>query len=93
MPKVEIEIMRTVTVTREESVVVELDVPQSVLDGEHEGVEIGVVDWVDGIMAKCEVTASLTDEDRAVRKALDTAAWDVTDNHEYVEYNDAYELN
>lgn len=32
MPKVEIEILRTVTITREESAVIELDVPKRVLD-------------------------------------------------------------
>lgn len=82
MPKVDIEIIRTLTITREESVSVELDVPKRILDEEE------VVSWIDEIMEKGE--DSLTDEEKAVRKELTEADWDVTDEDEAAEYNEAY---
>lgn len=43
MPKVEVEIMRTRTVTIEESAIVELNVPSHVIRNDE------VLDWVDGL--------------------------------------------
>ncbi len=47
MPKAEIEILRTVTVARDESVMVEADVPQNVLDDPDE-----LFDWVEAELNK-----------------------------------------
>lgn len=81
MPKVEIEIMRTVTVTREESAVVELDVPKRVID------EGDVVSWVDDIMEK--PYESMTSGETAVHAAVTGAEWDPSDEGEEIEYNEA----
>ncbi len=83
MPKVEIEILRTVTITREESAVVELNVPKRVLDDEE------VLSWVDEIMDKDD-DGTLTATDKAVYETVTTAEWDPSDEDESIEYNEAY---
>ena len=85
MPKIEVEILRTVTVTREEKTTVELDVPQSVIDDGEE------VDWIDTIMDKDD-DGTLTQEDRDVYEAINGAEWDVSDEGETVQYDEAYSL-
>jgi len=86
MPKVEIEILRTVRITRKESAVVELDVPKQVLDDEE------VLGWVDEIMEKDD-DGTLTATDRAVYEAVTGAEWDASDEDESIEYNDAYTVS
>lgn len=77
MPKAEVEILRTVTITREESLVIELNIPKAVLeDGEE-------LDWIDQQLEEWET---------ATAKALKAAAWDVTDEDESHEYNEATNL-
>lgn len=85
MPKVEVEILRTVTVTREEKAVVELDVPEEVLADEE------IVDWIDQIMEKDD-DGSLTDEDRTVYAAVVGADWNESDTDEETEYDEAYKV-
>lgn len=83
MPKVEVEILRTVTITREENVTVELNVPQQVLnDGD-------VVGWVDRLTEGSE--DKLSAKDKALRAAITGAEWEVSDEDESIEYNEAYE--
>lgn len=83
MPKVEIEIMRTVTVTREESVVIELDVPKRVLDDEE------VDSWVDNLMDRDDDKA-LIGREKANYQAVKDAEWDVNDEDESIQYDEAY---
>ncbi len=78
MPKVNVEILRTVTITREENVVVELVVPKRVLDDED------VISWVDE-----QVEA----QNATVTELLDKAEWDVADEDESIEYNEATALD
>lgn len=85
MPKVQVEILRTVNVTRSESVVVELPVPKRVLD------DCDVVTWVDQIMEKDE--DAMTAQEKKVYEAVDGADWEVSDEDESVEYDEAYDLN
>lgn len=82
MPKVEIEILRTVTNTREENAVVELDVPKRVLD------DGDVVSWLDEILEK----ESLTPKEKAVYEAVTSAEWDPSNEDEEIEYNEAYQV-
>ena len=83
MPKVEIEIMRTVETRREETATLELDVPQDILDDPHG--DFGLLDWVDAQMA---ITCS------DARKAADSADWDITDEDDLsIEYNEANNLS
>lgn len=86
MPKVEIEIMRTVTITREESATVELDVPKQVLADEE------VLSWVDEIMDKDD-DGTLSAKDKALYLAINSAEWEASDEDESVEYNDAYAVD
>lgn len=86
MPKVEIEIMRTVVITREEGAMVELDVPQAVLDDND------VLSWVAEIMDKDD-DGTLTEQDREVYEAVTGAEWDVSDEGETAEYDDAYTVD
>lgn len=66
MPKVEVEILRTRTVTIEESGVVELNVPAYVIRDEE------VVGWIDGLDASSKEVKAIdaameaSDEDEAV---------------------------
>lgn len=77
MPKVEVEILRTVTITRDESCVVELDIPKSVLKDGREA------DWV----------AEQGDiEDSPVARALGDAEWDATEDED-VEYDSVIVLD
>lgn len=46
MPQAEIEIRRTVTITREESVTVNVDIPQHILDDPDD--DFALDDWVEG---------------------------------------------
>lgn len=85
MPKVEIEILRTVTVTRDENAVVELDVPKRVLD------DGDVVSWLDEIMEKD--ADSLTPKEKAVYEAVTGAEWDVADEQEEIVYNEANDIS
>jgi hypothetical protein len=78
MPKVEIEILRRVTVTRDESAIVELDVPAHILDDPDE-----LFDWVEREMGKT---------DSEVCKAT-ADAWEVTDEDESIEYNEVNNLD
>ena len=82
MAKVEIEIFRTVEITREEKVVLELDVPQDILDDPHG--DFGLLDWVDGQM---KITGS------AACTAGDDAAWDIEDESVSIEYSEASNLS
>lgn len=86
MPKVEVEIMRTVTITREESAVVELEVPKRVLADEE------VDSWLAEVMDKDD-DGTLTANDRAVYEAVNGADWDASDEGETAEYTDAYPLD
>ncbi len=81
MPEIEIEIQRTVTITREESVVVTVDVPTRVTDNEE------VLDWVDDIMEKS--VESMTAKEKAVYETVTGAAWDPSDEDETIEYHEA----
>ena len=85
MPKVQVEILRTVTVTREESAIVELNVPKSVID------DCGELDWIDQIMEKRP--EDRTGGEKSVAKALTDADWDVSDEDESTEYNEATDLS
>ena len=82
MAKVEIEIVRTVEITREEKVVLELDVPKDILD-DPDG-DFGLLDWVDTQM---KITGS------AARNAGDAAGWDIEDEDESIEYSEANNLS
>lgn len=83
MPKVELEIMRTVTVTREESVIVEVDVPKRVLaDGDE-------TCWVIEQLDK-----NITPKDKSVLlKAIGEMSWDVNDEDESFEIDDVTNLS
>ena len=85
MPKIEVEILRTVTVTREENVIAELDVPKRVLD------DGDVVGWIDEIMEKNY--ESMSPKEKAVHAEITCAEWDVADEDESVEYNEATEID
>lgn len=87
MPKVNIEILRTVTVTRDENAVVELDVPKHILDDEE------VLSWVDEIIDKENDGRSLTAKEKAVHAAVTGADWEVADENDETEYNEAYEAD
>lgn len=79
MPKIEVEIFRTVTVTREESLIIELNIPKAVLeDGEE-------LDWIEQQLEDQE-------SETATAKALKAADWDVSDEDESIEYNEAHDL-
>lgn len=82
-PKIEIEILRTATITRDESLIVEVDVPEHVL-------EDGVLeDWVD-----LQLDADRTPEDRSVvRKAIGEKEWDVNNKDECFEIQDVVNLS
>lgn len=84
MPKIEVEILRTVTITREENTTVELGVPQSVIDDCTE------LDWLDAIMTKD--AKYRTAEEEAVWAAVTNAEWDVADEDQSVEYDEASNL-
>lgn len=86
MPKVEIEISRTVTITRDESVVVELNVPKRVLDDEE------VLNWLDEVMDRGDGGGTLTANDKAVYEAVNEAEWEAAED-EGVEYTDAYAVD
>lgn len=78
MPQTEIEIKRTVTITRDEEATITVDVPQDVLDGDHEGFEL--TDWVEGQMKirNSEVSVAVSgnwvqdidDEDYEIHEAV-----------------------
>jgi hypothetical protein len=85
MPKIEVEILRTVTITREESATVELNVPKSVIDDGEE------LDWIDQIMEKRSEERKAGE--KAVVKALADADWDVNDEDESTEYDEANNLS
>lgn len=68
MPKTQIEILRTVTITRDESVEVEVNVPQDVLDDPD-----GLCDWTE---------QQLKRESSELFKAVHDTGWDVADEDE-----------
>jgi hypothetical protein len=78
MPMAEIEILRTVEITRDESAILQLDVPQHILDDPDE-----LYDWVEEEMNK---------PDSEVRQAVD-AVWETTDENESIEYNEVNNLD
>ncbi len=78
MPKVNVEILRTVTITREENVVVEMNIPKHILD------EDDVLGWID---SKVEA------QDKTVTELLDKAEWETADEDESIEYNEATPLD
>lgn len=86
VPKVEVEILRTVTVTRSESAIVELGVPKSVLDNAD------VTSWVDEVMGKSD-DGTMTIKEKAVYEAVDGAEWYVNDEDESIEYDEAYAVD
>jgi hypothetical protein len=80
MPKVEIEVRRTVETTREESIIVEVDVPSHILDlADDEELH----DWVvqQSKYKSSEVTRAFT------------GAWDVLDNRDDVTYDEVMLLD
>ena len=77
MPKIEVEIQRTVTVTREESATIELDVPQHILDGD-------LHDWFE---RRNGVATS------AVHRAVAEVEWEVHDEDETIEYDSVTDLS
>ena len=85
MPKTEIEIFRTRTVTYDESVVVELDVPKSVLN------EGDVLSWVDNIMTADE--RELSAAEKKVRSSIDVADWEPSDEDESSDYTEAIDIS
>lgn len=85
MANAEIEIFRTVTVVREENATVELDIPKRILDDEE------ALSWIDAIMEKD--FDSLSPKEKAVYEAVTGAEWDVADEDESIEYNEANNLS
>lgn len=83
MPKVEIEILRTVTITRDESVTVEVNIPQRILDNEYDNPG-ELYDWVERELGK---------ESSALRTATDAAGWDHTGTDEDTEYDEVNVLS
>lgn len=77
MPKREIEILRTVTITREESVIIVVDVPKRVLKDEE------VFEWAD---------VELKKEGTALRTLADAADWDLNDEDESEEIDEINDL-
>lgn len=85
MPKIEVEILRTVTITREENTTLELNVPKSFIDDGEE------LDWIDQVMEKA--LQDMTPMEKAAHRALTTAEWDVADEDESIEYDEANNLS
>ena len=81
MPQAEIEIRRTVTITREESVTVTVDVPQSIIDDEDD--DCALDDWVEGELKNPNSNVSA-----AVR-----GNWDHTDEDEGIEIEEVVRLD
>lgn len=79
MPKVELEILRTVTITREESIIVEVDVP-----AEELGEDGDLLGWVDQQMDTTVTEVS----DSVLRAAIGEELWAVNDEDETYEYDD-----
>jgi hypothetical protein len=84
MPKVEIEILRTVTIERDQNVVIEVDVPKQVLDDGE------VLDFIDEIMEHSADSPALSAKQKAIHKAVTEADWETADETEEIEYNEAY---
>lgn len=85
MPKIEVEILRTVTITREENVTLELNVPKTVID------DGGELDWVDQVMEK--QLHDMTPTEKAAHRALTAAEWDIADEDHSVQYDEANNLS
>jgi hypothetical protein len=81
MTTVEIEIKREVTITREESVTVEVDIPQEVLDDPDPDV---LFDWVE------ERMKSPTGSE--VSNAATAAGWENLNEDEDIEYTEVTHL-
>lgn len=79
MPVVELEILRTVTITREESIIVEVDVP-----AEELGEDGDLLGWVDQQMDTTVTEVS----DSVLRAAIGEELWAVNDEDETYEYDD-----
>lgn len=84
MPKVELEILRTVTITREESIIVEVDVP-----AEELGEDGDLLGWVDQQMDTTVTEVS----DSILRAAIGEELWAVNDEDETYEYDDVTNFN
>ncbi len=85
MPSIEVEILRTVTVTREENTTVELNVPKTVIDDGEE------LDWIDQVMEKD--LRDMTPMEKAAHRALTGAEWDIADEDESVQYDEVNNLS
>lgn len=78
MPRVELEIQRTVTIEREETITVEVDVPQDVLDEEA---DFDLHDWVENNLKD--------DTSELAKTAVD---WECADEVESYEITDVCDL-
>lgn len=76
MPQAEIQIRRTVTITREEDVTVNVDIPQNILDDPD--ADFAVDDWVEG---------QLKIHNSALSAAV-LGNWDLTDEYEDYEIDE-----
>jgi hypothetical protein len=81
MPKINIEILRTVEITRDERIEVEVEVPAHLLgeDAEFDALE----NWVD---------AELKKTDSELTRAC-VSSWDIDDESESVEINEVTNLD
>lgn len=82
MPKVEVEIMRTRTVTYEEEGIVQLDIPQQVIDDDT------VYEWVEDLYSTHENRQKHEQVIRAIDDALDPQSEDEEITWDHVEILD-----
>ncbi len=80
MPEIEVEIFRTVEITRDESCTVTVDVPQRVIDEDE------LHYW---IVEKLEAVAP-----NDVKKAVNNTGWEVDDEDEpVIEYTEVHDIS
>lgn len=85
MPKVGVEIVRTRTVTYEEEGIVQLDIPQQVIDDD------GVYEWVENLYSTCECENRQENEHviRAINDAMGPQSEDEEISWDHINVLDA----